>query len=405
MRFASIKIFAVLLLSASLIAGTAADARAFQSLYQFQGGADGDASVDKLLLDNSGNLYGVTTANDDVLGTVFKLAPDGTETVLYAFQYVSQQASVPTGGVVMDAQGNLYGEAKNGGAYRCPEISTANPDCGSVFKLAPNGTMTTIVSFQGGADGGGPLGGLSIDSAGNLYGTTKYDGASGGCGGVGGCGTVFKIASDGTKTVLYSFTGHSDGAKPTGSLTLDGLGNLYGTTTLGGLGQGTVFNLAPDSTETVLHAFDGSDGSQPTSGLVLDASGNLYGTTPTGSGSGNAYGEVYELAPAGTLTVLYAFTNAGGDGVYPNGGMAMDKKGNLYGSTISGGKGCKSSGCGTVFQIAKNRAYKQIAQFKGSTAHNPLSGVVVDSAGNVYGSAFGPFKDPNQLGILFAVQK
>ncbi len=403
MHFASVRFFAVLLVSTSLAAGTAADARAFQSLYQFQGGADGDASVDRLLLDNSGNLYGVTTPNDDVLGTVFKLAPDGTETVLHAFQYVSLQASVPTGGVVMDAQGNLYGEAKNGGAYLCPEISNANPDCGSVYKLATDGTMTTIVSFQGGADGGGPLGGLSIDSTGNLYGTTKYDGASGGCGGGGGCGTVFKIAPDGTKTVLYSFTGHSDGAKSTGGLAIDGQGNLYGTTTLGGLGQGTVFKLATDGTETALYAFSGSDGSQPANGLVLDASGNLYGTTPTGGSGG--YGEAYKLAPDGTLTVLYAFSNASGDGVYPNGGMAMDKKGNLYGSTAAGGKGCKSFGCGTVFQIARNGTYKQIAQLKGGTAHNPVGGVVADSAGNVYGSAFGSSKDPNQLGILFAVQK
>lgn len=404
MRFVSAKYFVFLLGAAMAAATTAAEAREFHTLYQFTGGTDGNASVDKLWRDSAGNLYGVTTSNDDVLGTVFVVSAGGTETVLHSFTYLAQHASLPVGGVVMDAQGNLYGEATNGGAYLCPEIAALNPDCGSIYKLAPDGTMTTIYSFQGGEDGGGPSGGLLIDNAGNLYGTTKYDGAPGACAGGGGCGTVFKLAPNGAKTVLYSFTGGADGLKPTGGLIADAQGNLFGTTTLGGHDHGTVFKIAPNGTETQIYAFNGSDGNQPASGLAMDASGNLYGTTPTGGPSGT-YGEVFKLTQAGALTVLHAFDNVAGDGVYPNGGMAADSKGNLYGTTVAGGQGCGLYGCGTVFRIAKDGGYSQITKFKSRVSHNPYSGLVVDGAGNLYGSALAHYGDPNHLGVLFEIQK
>jgi len=402
-RIVTIRSIAVLFGAAALMLAGAAEAKGFRSLYQFQGGNDGNSSVDRLLLDNAGNLYGVTTSNDDVLGTVFMLSPGGTETVLHAFQYTAQQASLPTGGVVMDAAGNLYGDAFNGGAYNCPDIAILNPDCGSVYKLATDGTMTTIHSFQGGEDGAGPTGGLLIDNAGNLYGTTKMGGTGNFCGG--GCGTVFKMTPDGTITVLYNFTGQSDGARPTGALIADAAGNLYGTTSQGGHDHGTVFKIAPDGTETQLYAFDGTDGNQPAGGLVMDRAGNLYGTTPTGGNLGGSYGEVYKLATDGTLSVLHTFSTANEDGVYPAGGVAIDNKGNLYGATGQGGKGCHSYGCGTVFKIAKDGTYSQLYKFKGGVAYNPFAGLVMDSSGNLYGSALGPYSDPDHLGTLFALRK
>lgn len=328
MRFVSVRFVTVLFGAAALMLAGAAEAKGIRPLYQFQGGNDGNGSVDKLLLDKAGNLYGVTTANDVVLGTAFKLAPNGTETVLHAFQFTVFQPSVPIGGVVMDAAGNLYGEAVNGGQYNCPEISVPNPDCGSVYKLATDGTVTTLYSFQGGADGSGPTGGLMIDGAGSLYGTTMMGGSFDGCSV--GCGTVFKIAPDGTKTTLYSFAGLSDGARPTGSLIADAQSNLYGTTTLGGNGRGTVYKLAPNGTETVLYAFSGTDGNQPAGGLAMDKAGNLYGTTSTGGNQNGSYGEVYKLATDGTLSVLHTFSNADGDGYYPTGSVTIDRKGNLY---------------------------------------------------------------------------
>lgn len=402
MRFASAGSVATLFCAAALML-TGAQAKGVRPLYQFQGGSDGNGSVDRLLLDNAGNLYGVTTANDTVLGTVFMLSPGGTETVLYAFQYVAQQASLPTGGVVMDAQGNLYGAARNGGGYNCPELDPLNPDCGSIYRLATDGTMTTIYSFQGGADGGAPAGGLLLDSAGNLYGTTRIGGTGTFCNA--GCGTAFKLAPDNSKTVLHNFAGQSDGAMPTGSLIADAQGNLYGTTSLGGNDRGTVFKLAPDGTETQLHAFNGTDGNQPSGGLVMDKAGNLYGTTPTGGSSGGSYGEVYKIATDGTLTVLHAFDNADGDGIYPTGGMAIDRKGNLYGTTAQGGKGCHGFGCGTVFQIAADGTYSQLDRFKSKLAHNPFGGVVMDGKGNLYGSALGAYGDPDHLGVLYSVRK
>jgi uncharacterized repeat protein (TIGR03803 family) len=403
MRSVSVRSVAMLFGAAALMLAGAAEARGFRALYQFAGGNDGNGSVDKLLLDNAGNLYGVTTPNDSVLGTVFMLSPGGTETVLHGFQLQAGQASIPTGGVIMDAQGNLYGEAINGGLFLCPEINPLDPDCGGVYKLATDGTLTTIYNFQGGSDGGGPLGGLLIDGAGNLYGTTKFGGSGNFCSG--GCGTVFKIAPDGTKTVLYNFAGQSDGARPTGSLIADAQNNLYGTTPLGGHDHGTVFRLAPDGTETQLYAFNGTDGDQPSGGLAMDKAGNLYGTTPTGGNLGGSYGEVYKLATDGTLTVLHAFTNAGGDGFYPAGGVAIDKRGNVYGTTAQGGEGCRSYGCGTAFKIASDGTYSQLHRFRGTVAHNPFAGLVMDNAGNLYGGALGPYGDPAHLGMLFAVRK
>jgi len=381
----------------------AAEARDFRVLYQFGGGADGDGSVDQLARDSAGNLYGVTGQNADSFGTVFSVSPGGAKTLLHDFAFLHGTPSNPTGGVVEDAQGNLYGEAVNGGLYVCDDIVAAFGDCGSVYKLDGNGTLTSLHSFQGDVDGGGPGGGLLIDSSGNLYGTTKYGGTGSFCSG--GCGTVFKIASDGTKTTLYNFAGQSDGARPTGALIADGQGNLYGTTALGGSGFGTVFKVTPGGSGSVLHAFDGTDGGQPSNGLVMDASGNLYGTTATGGPGGGQYGEVFKLASNGTLSVLHAFNHASGDGVYPQGNLTLGANGNLYGVTTEGGTGCASYGCGTIFRITKDGAYAQLYKINGKTAHNPLGGLVGDGKGNVYGSALGPYGKATQPGILFALEK
>jgi uncharacterized repeat protein (TIGR03803 family) len=299
----------------------------------------------------------------------------------------------------MDANGNLYGDARNGGQFACPDNDLLYSDCGSLYRLAPDGTMTTIHSFQGGDDGGLPQGGLLLDSDGNLYGTTKYGGTGNFC--ADGCGTVFKLAQDGTLTTLHNFTGQSDGSRPTSGLIADANHNLYGTAPLGGQGFGIVFKIAPDGTKTDLHGFNGSDGAQPSGGLAMDQAGNLYGTTPTGGNSGG--GVVYKLATDGTLTVLHNFSN--GDGIYPTGGVLLDRKGNLYGTTLQGGKGCGAYGCGTVFRIAKDGTYSQLYKFKDGAGYNPFGGLVADTNGNLYGSALGPYADPAHLGILFSVRK
>lgn len=254
-------------------------------LYSFTGGADGYQPIGGLVLDKLGNLYGTTQsggANGGV-GTVFKLTPTGTETVLYSFTGGADGA-YPQGGLIFDKVGNLYGTTAQGGDPSC--------SCGTVFKVAPTGTETVLYSFPvGGADGGYPNGALVLGKKGYLYGTTSSYGS-------GNNGTVFKVSPTGKETTLYSFAGTPDGGQPDGSLVFDKKGNLYGTTQAGGVsGIGTVFELTPAGVETLLHSFtDNPDGSGPRyGGLVLDALGNLYGTTAFGGANGQ--GTVFKVAP------------------------------------------------------------------------------------------------------------
>ncbi len=323
------------------------------TLYTFGtgGGADAQYPQAGLIADKAGNLYGATPyggANDD--GAVFKVAPDGTETVLYAFQDETDGAQ-PLGGVTRDKHGNIYG----------PTSVATHFGSGVVFVLARNGIVTTMHSFGSGVDGLEPAAGLLADKAGNFYGTTSYGGSYGTVQSA-GLGTVFKIAPDGTEKVLHSFGNGTDGAVPAASLIADKAGNLYGTTlgggayaaSSGGYG-GTVFKIAPDGTETVLYSFTGgADGSIPSSSLLLDAADNLYGTAQRGGiggSGGNGNGVVFKLAPNGTETVLYAFTG-GSDGCLPSGNLIWDNaatKGYLYGTTYY----CGSGLAGTVFKVKK----------------------------------------------------
>ena len=281
--------------------------------------------------------------------------------VLYSFcpQSGCADGAQPVAGLIMDAAGNLYGTTRIGGAG----VDCGGPSCGVVFKLAPDGTQTVLYSFcpqSGCADGAGPRAGLLMDAAGNLYGTTFSGGAQ-------GSGVVFKLAPDGTETVLYSFCSQAnctDGLQPFAGLIMDAAGNLYGTTKVGGtggtggaFGQGVVFKLAPDGTQTVLYSFcsqaNCTDGSTPLAGLIMDAAGNLYGTTVTGGGTPNpdlpppSTGVVFALAPDGTETVLYSFCSQlpnCTDGASPGAGLIMDAAGNLYGTTALGGIAPGNSG-------------------------------------------------------------
>jgi uncharacterized repeat protein (TIGR03803 family) len=193
-----------------------------------------------LIADNAGNLYGTTSGggvNKD--GTVFMVTPKGNETVLYAFKGGSDGA-IPDCALILDKVDNLYGTTHEGGAA----------DVGTVFELAPDGTETVLYAFKGGtADGALPVAGLTADSAGNLYGTTAAGGSGNfaGCPGA-GCGTVFRLAPDGTETVLHSLDGVSDGYQPAwGALTADGAyqkGALFGTASVGGYkGGGAIFSI------------------------------------------------------------------------------------------------------------------------------------------------------------------
>jgi uncharacterized repeat protein (TIGR03803 family) len=349
------------------------------------------------------------------------------EKVLYSFQYGSDGA-VPAGSVVFDPQGNLYGATTERGGLNCAPLG----DCGIVYELSPPTqpgapwTETLLYVFKGRAykDGDAPLGSLVRDTAGNLYGATVY-GGTGDCvllGKLGGCGTVFELSPPArqgdqwTETILYSFKGGKDGYAPQGSLVFDTAGNLYGSTWFGG-GYGgsscdayfqycgTIFELSPPKqkggawTEKVLYSFkNGTDGGQPNGGLSFDKHGALYGTTYCGGATpcnGTAgSGVVLELRPpakqGGRWQYGLAFTFNGSDGGVPSGNLVFDAKGNMYGAALSGGKYQE----GIAFQLApptrQGRQWKEIIlhNFGVTDGLGPNSGLIVDKAGNLYGTTY-----------------
>jgi uncharacterized repeat protein (TIGR03803 family) len=250
--------------------------------------------------------------------------------------------------------------------------------------------FSVLHTFTGVPDGAYPSAGLVMDKAGNLYGTTGFGGDAA-C--TSGCGTLFKLDKKGTETVLHSFTGGADGDVPTGDLLRDAAGNLYSTTAKGGTSDvGTVFEMDTSGNETILYSFAGNaDGTEPLAGLVMDAAGNLYGSTSTGGDlscySGNGCGTLYKLDRMGTETVLHAFAGTP-DGAEPFAGLILDKAGNLYGTTVYGGDAaCATFGCGTVFKLDKKSTETVLYSFPGGNAgYYPFGALVLDASGNLYGT-------------------
>jgi uncharacterized repeat protein (TIGR03803 family) len=329
----------------------------------------------------------VEDAKGNLYGTadnVFKLTPRGKETVLYTFTDSSNV--YPIGNIVRDSAGNLYGTTEYGGDIK------ACDGCGTVWKVNASGKGTVLYRFKGGSDGMFPYGGVIRDSAGNLYGTTAYGGdLNADCGVTGwGCGTVFKLDKAGKKTILHSFGGGADYGVVWSGLVMDNAGNLYGTTYGNGTDfPGTVYKVTRAGKEKVLYTFkNGNDGCNPLSTLILDAKGNLYGTT---SGAANCnLGTVFKLTPKGKETVLHDFQGPPLDGADPYAGVIMDSAGNLYGTTKWGGVyDCPafSGGCGTVFKISKDGNETVLYKFKdGSDGGFPTEGLSVDANGGIYGT-------------------
>ncbi|HEY3777676.1 MAG TPA: choice-of-anchor tandem repeat GloVer-containing protein [Rhizomicrobium sp.] len=269
-------------------------------VYAFKGGSDGRGPIGDLAMDKSGDLYGTANQGGDFAcdvvsgcGTVFEITPGGVLTVLHAF-HGGNDGEGPPSGLIADSSGDLYGTTGVGGNG----VGCGSLGCGTVFKIASDGTETILHAFQAdGSDGTFPWSGLILDGAGNLYGTTANGGTCSYTGG--GCGTVFEIAPDGTETVLYSFRSGNDGDFPEAGVVIDSTGNLYGTTFAGGgvgckrsQGCGTAFKLAPNGTETVLYAFDPHHGARPVAPLLLVGT-KLYGTTNSGGSFHN--GVVFDL--------------------------------------------------------------------------------------------------------------
>lgn len=327
----------------------------------------------------------------------------GEAMVLHAFAGMPD-GELPLGNLLEDSAGNLYGTTIVGGKKGCPD----NPGCGTVFKIATDGTESVLIAFDGKSHGGLPYAGLIADSAGNLYGTTS-SGGDPSCDSGYGCGAVFKLAPDGTETIVYAFEWGADGAFPMAQLTADGNGNIFGTTTYGGLttkycpagyfGCGTVFKIAADGTETVLHRFTGADGAYPEARLWIDAAGDIFGTTFQGGAncqSGGGCGTVFELKPDGKQKVLYSFCSQANctDGSQPYyAGVIADSAGNLYGTTTFGGDSFCPGGCGTVFELSAGNSFKVLhtftdVAFGGADGAYPVGDLTADGSGNLYGTTY-----------------
>jgi len=392
-----------------LITGMPVSAQTEKVLHAFLGGSAGLSDpISGVTFDAAGNLYGIASSGGaHGVGGVYKLAPTAsgwwTETLLHSFGGTND-GQYPSGNLVMDASGNLYGTTLYGGTGGCAYFDYP-PGCGTVFELAATADgqwhESVIYSFQdNGTDGFAPGAGVILDSSGNIYGTTAFGGANGSFY-LGGIAFELVRGSDNTWTeqILHTFGNGSsgpgdDGSIPSG-LTFDKAGNLYGTTTQGGATSGTVFELTPGSsgwTESVLHNFSGDS---PAGSLIFDSSGNIYGA----SAFGGAYtwGSVYELSLSGggswNYSLLFSFSkpeNRGGKGPYePDSGVVFGPSGSLYGTTKFGGSGDG----GTVYELTPasgggwtEKIVRNFGENNPDYGYYPGGGVVFDSAGNLYGT-------------------
>jgi uncharacterized repeat protein (TIGR03803 family) len=373
------KACAVFLLCAAM--SIAAPAQTLTTLVDFDG-TNGDGPQATLIQGHDGNLYGTTFAGGGDLdcgangcGTIFKITLNGTLTTLYTFcaQPNCADGSAPYAGLVLATDGNFYGTTYQGGDLACGQ----GAGCGTLFKITPSGTLTTLHSFDG-IDGNSPEGGLIQAADGSFYGTTALGGDTI-C--FEGCGTVFKITPSGALTTLHSFDG-IDGNSPEGGLIQAADGNFYGTTALGGgsLGYGTVFKMTPAGTLMTLSDFD--DGAQPRAGLVEGTDGNFYGTTYYGGF--DSFGTVFKVTPGGTLTTLYDFCRDGcTSGDSPTAALVQATDGNFYGTAHLGGTGES----GTAFKITPTGELTTLYSFCDCADGGfPFGGLVQATNGTFYGT-------------------
>ena len=361
--------------------GLFASKATYTVLHKFAGGAhDGSGSGANVTVDNAGNLYGTTDnggANFD--GVVFKLAPDGKETLLHTFS--GSDGANPDGGVIVMPNGDIYGSTGSGGAS----------DNGVLFELSAKGKLKVLHDFTT-ADGSFIRGDLYRDTLGNLYGTALFSGAN-------SSGTVFKYGADGTFTVLHTFDANGDdGQYPEHGVVADKAGNLYGVTALGGAsGEGTVYKIDSSGKLTTLHSFtNGADGGFLYGGLDIDKDGNLYGSTMDG-GAANA-GTVFKLSPAGTLTTLYNFAG-GSDLAGPDGDMLLVGNKLYSTATMGGDPTCQ---CGGIYEVNAKGREKILHAFTGSDGSGYAAGLTLAN-GLLYGTA--ETGGIEQNGVVFSVSR
>jgi uncharacterized repeat protein (TIGR03803 family) len=322
-----------------------------------------------LIQGKDGNFYGTTEfGGAGSSGTLFQMTPLGTLTNLVLFN--GTNGASPRAGLIQGLNGNFYGTTYNGGSN----------NAGTVFQATTNGALTTHVTFAfANTNGAYPIAGLVQGPDGSFYGTTAI-------GGTNGYGTIFKLATNDTFTLLVSFD-RTNGASPYAGLVQSSDGSLYGTTYQGGTngGYGTIFKLTTNGTFASMYSFTGtSDGANPYAGLVQGSDGNLYGTTFFGGTNG--YGTVFRFATNGTFTTLVSFGNT--NGAYPQAGVIQASDGNFYGTTSAGGAYTNDAGLGygTVFELATNGTLTTLVSFNGTNGASPQAGLVQSTDGNFYGT-------------------
>lgn len=381
---------------ASAMIAAPLQAQTFLDLHSFTGFGDGSVPEAGVTLDRAGNFYGTTFQ-----GTVFKMSHAGSGWILSTLHTFggSGDGANPASRVVFGPDGTLYGTTSAGGANRSGTVYNLRPPASVCRSTSCQWTETILHNFTG-SDGAGPqLGDLVFDAAGNIYGTTSSGGAF-------GQGVVFKLTPSGgswTESVLYSFAGGNDGAVPYSGVILDAAGNLYGTTTMGGANSmGTVYELTRSQSgwsETILYAFGGSDQSfSPYGGLIFDRQGNLFGSA---SGGPNGGGTVYELVPANggwTYNLAYGFSGYAG----PRDSPTMDASGNIFITDLSTGVPYQA---GSVYKLTPGSGgwtLTDLYDFIGaSDGANPFGIVVLDAAGNVYGTT--TLGGTHNLGVVFEI--
>lgn len=359
-------------------ASIASPAQTFTKLADF-GATNTDAPSSPLVQGLDGNFYGTTyQGTGGNFGSVYKVSSQGVLNIVYGFPDGTDGAEAV--GVILANDGNFYGTTQFGGTN----------DLGTLFKVTPAGTERILYNFSG-PDGAHPFAGLVQGSDGNFYGTTTEGGTSF------NLGTVFKITPDGTLTTLHRFH-HKDGKAPNAALVEGNDGNFYGTTTLGGAQNfGTIFRISPGGRPTLLHSFDGNDGKYPDASLVKTPDGTFYGTASEGANLNSSRcpsgcGTIYKITPTGVFTPLYAFCPASNtscsDGVSPV-GIVQTTDGNFYGLASAGG----SSNLGVIFKFTPTGSVTTLYTFCTKAfcpdGSSPGEALLQGTDGNLYGVAGG----------------
>jgi uncharacterized repeat protein (TIGR03803 family) len=351
----------MLALAPAIILAMPSAAQTFTTLAVFNGANGTYPGVDTSLAQGTdGNLYGTTDGGGaGGSGTIFKLSPAGTLSTLHDFTDVDG-GSPESGLLVQTTNGSFFGTTSTGGVY----------GDGTIFKITLGGALTTIHNFDG-TDGVLPWGGLVQATSGNFYGTTVWGGANSN-------GTVFTITRNGVLTTLHRFS-LTDGANPNSGLIQASDGNFYGTTVFGGAnGYGTVFKITPGGVLTSLHSFTSTEGKNPTGGLVQAKNGKLYGTTAEGE-AGYRYGTIFEISTSGAFRTLHMFGGVDGEG--PDAGLIQATDGGLYGTTYGGG----ATNSGTIFKVTTSGILTTLYSFP-PEAGVPLSRLHQATDGNFYGA-------------------